>query len=61
MINTKDNYSCKNIWNHLTVCKQISSDLFKNMIMYKLLTYKSYVIISNFMQTIGSSLFSNVI
>ena len=27
MINTKGNYSSLNIWNHLTVCKQISSHL----------------------------------
>ena len=27
----------------ILVCKQISSDLFKNKISYKLLTFKSYV------------------
>ena len=32
-----------NTWNHLTVCKQISSNLFKNEITYKLYTEKSYM------------------
>ena len=31
------------MYNHLTVRKQINSDSFKNIIIYKLLTYKSYV------------------
>ena len=29
-------------WNHLTVCKQMSSGLFKN-VTYKLFTWKSFV------------------
>ena len=28
---------------HTNVCKQISSDSFKNMTIYKLLIYKSYI------------------
>ena len=31
-----------NIWIHLTVCKQMSSGLFKNTT-YKLFVYKSYI------------------
>ena len=31
-----------NTWNHLIVCKQMSSGSFKNVI-YKLLAYKSYI------------------
>ena len=31
------------MYNHLTVCKQMSSDSFKNVI-YKLCVYKSYII-----------------
>ena len=30
---------------HLTVCKQMSSDSFKNKVTYKLLTKKSYIYI----------------
>ena len=29
-----------NNWSYLTVCKQMSSDLFKNNVTYKLLAYK---------------------
>ena len=32
-----------NTWNHLTVCNQMSSGLFKNSIAYKQLGYKSYI------------------
>ena len=32
----------KNTWNHLTMCKQMGSDLFKNKFTYKQFTYKSY-------------------
>ena len=32
-----------NIWNHLTVCKQMGSGSFKN-VTYKLFAYKSYMI-----------------
>ena len=32
-----------NNWNYLTVCKQISSDLFKDYVTYKLFTRKSYI------------------
>ena len=31
------------MYNHLTVCKQISSNSFENKITNKVLTYKSYV------------------
>ena len=31
------------MYNHLTVCKQMSSGLFKNVI-YKLCIYKSYIV-----------------
>ena len=30
-----------NTWNHLTMCKQMNSDSFKNNLTYKLFTYKS--------------------
>ena len=30
-------------WNHLTVCKQMSSGSFENNVTYKLFTYKSYI------------------
>ena len=32
-----------NTWNHLTVCKQMSSGSFKNNITSKQFTYKSYI------------------
>ena len=32
-----------NTWNHLTVCKQKSSDSFKNNVTYKLFMYKSFI------------------
>ena len=32
----------RNTWNHLTVCKQMSSGSFKTVI-YKLFFYKSYI------------------
>ena len=32
-----------NTWNHLTMCKQMSSGLFKNKVSYKLFSYKSYL------------------
>ena len=32
-----------NTWNHLTVCKQMSSGSFKNNATYKLFIYKSYI------------------
>ena len=31
------------MYNHPTVCYEMSSDSFENKITYKLLTYKSYV------------------
>ena len=31
-----------NTWNHLTVCKQISSNSFKNKITYEVFPFKSY-------------------
>ena len=34
-----------NIWNHLTVCKQISSGSFKNNVTYQVITYKLYIYI----------------
>ena len=33
-------------WNHLTVCKQTSSDLFENNVTYKLFVLKSYIYIA---------------
>ena len=30
-------------WNHLTVCKQMSSNLLRNQVTYKLFVYKSYI------------------
>ena len=34
----------KNIWNHLTACKQMSSNnSFKNKVTHKLFTWKSYI------------------
>ena len=35
----------RNTWNHLSVYKQMSSDLFKNNVIYKLFTYKWYIYI----------------
>ena len=35
-----------NTWNHLTVCKQISSSSFKNNVTDKRFVYKSYMCIS---------------
>ena len=31
------------MYNHSTVCYEMSSDSFENKITYKLLTYKSYI------------------
>ena len=30
-------------WNHLSVCKQMCSGLFKNHVTYELFIYKSYI------------------
>ena len=35
-----------NTWNNLTVCKQMSSDSFRNNITYKIFIYKLYIYIS---------------
>ena len=32
-----------NTWNHLAMCKQMSSGLIKNEVIYKLFAYKSYI------------------
>ena len=32
-----------NTLNHLTMCKQMSSKLFRNNVSFKLFTYKSYI------------------
>ena len=34
-----------NTWNHLTVCKQMSSGSFKNNVAYKIFAYKLYTYI----------------
>ena len=43
MINTKYKYLCLLNGSKYSMCKQFSSDSFKNTITFKLLTYKSYL------------------
>ena len=40
-----------NTWNHLAVCKQMSSGLFRNNVIFKLLIYVSYIYIYIYIYT----------
>ena len=48
MANTNRIVIVGNTWNHLTVCKQMSSGSFENNVFYKLLAYKSLTHIYTF-------------
>ena len=43
MINIKLLVLHSNTWNYLTVCKQMTSGLFKNHVTFKVFIYKSYI------------------